>query len=583
MTARAYLDTLPEWAGELGRRYLSRTLSLFVLHGNVRDLFARRTPKGVEHAGLSRWVADALFGQRDIVMFYDRSSGLTFRTSKELADFERALSAHDAYHGTEHSRGLPRDPSSVLRIVESYLAVRVREGRSLALVIDHAESVVPNGELASLSAEDRDVLVTLRRWAQHPPFLEGDVTVVLVASALPDLHPSLLQSPHVAAVSVPIPDESSRREWLEEAVGAEELSKLSAIEPSVLAKLTAGLGLAHLQQLVAEARESGRRLSIESLGRRKKQLIEAECAGLLELVESDLDLDDLAGHDAARELLRDTARAIAAGRSDVVPMGFLVCGPVGTGKSYLARCFAGEIGVPCVVLKNFRSQWQGQTEANLERILTVLEALAPVLVIVDEADAYLGDRNQSGDSGVSNRVFSRIATFMGDTEHRGRVLWALLTSRPDLLPVDLKRQGRAEEHVALFHPDSDEELDEMFRLLARKHGVKTRVESIAQHVATEETAEGARRRRLSGADVEAGIVRAKFRAAARGAERVSAADLRDAFEDFVPATDPLAVELQELAAVLECTSRALLPRRHRDASPAALSARLNELKALLDG
>ena len=67
----------------------------------------------------------------------------------------------------------------MLRVVESYLTVRLREGRSLALVVDHAESVVPNGELASLSPEDRDVLVTLRRWAQHPPFLQGDVTATL--------------------------------------------------------------------------------------------------------------------------------------------------------------------------------------------------------------------------------------------------------------------------------------------------------------------------------------------------------------------------------------------------------------------
>ena len=42
----------------------------------------------------------------------------------------------------------------------------------------------------------------------------------------------------------------------------------------------------------------------------------------------------------------------------------------------------------------------------------------------------------SGDSGVSNRVFAQIAQFMGDTELRGRVIWFLLTCRPDLLPVD---------------------------------------------------------------------------------------------------------------------------------------------------
>src|SRR6266850_5398974 len=138
-------------------------------------------------------------------------------------------------------------------------------------------------------------------------------------------------------------------------------------------------------------------------------------------------------------------------RLDVVPMGFLLCGPVGTGKSFIVRCFAAEIGIPVVELLNFRSMWQGQTEANLERILGLLDALGPVAVVIDEADAALGNREMKGaDSGVSERVFASLAAFMGDTRRRGKVIWFLMTSRPDLVPVDLKRQGRAEEHLALF-------------------------------------------------------------------------------------------------------------------------------------
>ena len=107
-----------------------------------------------------------------------------------------------------------------------------------------------------------------------------------------------------------------------------------------------------------------------------------------------------------------------------------------------------------MTLKNFRSMWQGETEGNLERVLNLLKAMSPIAVIVDEADAQLGNRSSSGDSGVSNRVFAQIAQFMGNTELRGKVIWFLLTCRPDLLPVDLKRQGRAEEHIALFYPDT---------------------------------------------------------------------------------------------------------------------------------
>ena len=157
-------------------------------------------------------------------------------------------------------------------------------------------------------------------------------------------------------------------------------------------------------------------------------------------------------------------------------MGYVICGPVGTGKTFLTTCFAGEVGIPAVTLKNFRSMWQGETEGNLERVLQLLKAMSPIAVIVDEADAQLGNRSSSGDSGVSNRVFAKIAAFMGNTELRGKVIWFLLTCRPDLMPVDLKRQGRAEEHIALFYPDTKEER----AALLRRHAEEERHRASAE-------------------------------------------------------------------------------------------------------
>ncbi|MEM7248902.1 MAG: AAA family ATPase [Acidobacteriota bacterium] len=573
--SREYLTSLPVWASELGRRYLSRTISQFVLYGNVRDSFALQRAKEVTDVSLREWLSESLFGERDHVLFYDRSAGLSFANAAQGEDFRGALSGYDAFHGTEHERHLDRDPATCLRVIESYLKVRLNQGRSLALILDYAESIAPAGELSGLSAEDRDVVVTLHRWAHDPSFLRGDVTIVLIAENLAEIHPTLLASPQVAALEIPPPDQGSRLAALERLMPTKERKKLSSLGLDALSELTAGLKLGQLQHLVAEAQHDGNPIDMSSLAERKKALIESECHGLLEFIESKNDLSAVAGHGAAKARLKQAADAIERGRTDVLPMGYLFSGPVGTGKSYLAKCFAGEIGVPCVLLKNFRSQWQGQTEANLERILTVLKALSPVLVVIDEADAYLGDRDSSGDSGVGSRVFSRIAAFMGDVELRGKVIWALLTCRPDLLPVDLKRQGRAEEHLSLFHPETDEDLDELYRALAKKVGLQTSVKKLTPCLP-----DG---RRFSGADIEAGLVRVKFKAATEDRERVTKKDLTEIFADFLPATDPLAIELQTLAAVLECTSRALVPEEYREVSSSELASRLIELKALVDG
>jgi SpoVK/Ycf46/Vps4 family AAA+-type ATPase len=265
------------------------------------------------------------------------------------------------------------------------------------------------------------------------------------------------------------------------------------------------------------------------------------------------------------------------GALDSLPMGYLLCGPVGTGKSFLAQCVSGEIGVPCVILKNFRSKYVGETEGNLERVLSVLRAMGPVVVVVDEADAALGSREQEGDSGTSSRVFAMIAAQMGDTQYRGRIIWMLLTARPDLLPIDLKRQGRAEVHIPLFYPTDQDEIRRMFVILAGKLGSK---------VLPEDVPIIPQRGDLSGADIEGIVGRALRVSLLAGADRITREALAEVVSQFMPSTQGLERELQETAALLECTDTQFLPALMREKTAAEggrakLQARLTALKQIV--
>jgi hypothetical protein len=169
-----------------------------------------------------------------------------------------------------------------------------------------------------------------------------------------------------------------------------------------------------------------------------------------------------------------------------------------------------------------------------------------VAVIVDEADAAVGNRGDSGDAGTSARVFAQLAAQMGNTRYRGKLIWFLLTCRPDLLPVDLKRQGRCEEHIPLFYPQSPAELREMFVAMARKAKVDLD-ESPARFFGPAA---------LSGADIEAILTRARPSAPARPA-RIR--DFRRRSQDLRSTRGP-AHELQLLAGILECTDLLYCPR-----------------------
>jgi SpoVK/Ycf46/Vps4 family AAA+-type ATPase len=507
------------------------------------------------------------------VLFYDRGGGLTFSNPDMKADFQRALSGYDTFHGTNFSAGLPRNPDGVLNILDNYLRLRILDKKKIAVVIDFAETIAPAADTSGMPAEDRNSLVILKRWAQSPTFLQADITFVLIAENRIELNLGLVQNPGVASIEIPLPSESERLDFIRRQLAPKPLPAGSDVTPESLASLTAGLKRVQLQSMISDAVENQRPLTNKFLVKRKKDMIEAEAGGLLEFVQSRFDLSMVAGHEPAKKRLHDAAEAIRAGRTDVVPMGYVICGPVGTGKTFLTTCFAGEIGIPAVTLKNFRSMWQGVTEGNLERILNLLKAMSPIAVIVDEADAQLGNRSNSGDSGVSSRVFAQIAQFMGNTELRGKVIWFLLTSRPDLLPVDLKRQGRAEEHIALFYPHTDEERLAMLHVALKKTGI-TLTSPEAEAVFLKHS-DG-----LSGADVEAILTRARMKKALENQSGLAAEDLVAALEDFIPPSYPTEIELQTLAAVLECTSKSLLPEQYRSMDRGEIIRRTNQLAML---
>jgi AAA+ superfamily predicted ATPase len=567
------LENLPDWARQLSEKYYSRTLSMFVLHGNVHDLVAWKREEGVEYVPLPKFLNEGLFGRRELVLSYDRGGGLSFGSPEGQEDFGRALAGYDSFHGTKYSQGLPRNPDGVLMLIESYVRLRILDGKKIAVSLGFADTLAPAGDAASMGSEDRNCLVILKRWAQNPSFLHADVTFCLITESLTALNQGIVQNPGVSSIEIPLPDEQDREEFVRRQLEANPLPEGSDVTADTLAKLGSGLKRVQLQNLIAHASENRHPLTVSFLTKVKKELIEAEAGGLLEFVQSRYDLSMVAGHEPVKKKLRDAAAALRAGRFDVLPMGYVICGPVGTGKTFLTTCFAGEVGIPAVTLKNFRSMWQGVTEANLERVLTLLKAMSPIAVIVDEADAQLGDRSSSGDSGVSSRVFAQIAQFMGNTELRGKVIWFLLTCRPDLLPVDLKRQGRAEEHLALFYPEADDERLAMLRAMQKKTGTRVASDEAEKFFLANTGA-------LSGADTEAVLIRARMKSALEGDEAVDVEDLKAAIADFIPPSYPTEIELQNLVAVMECTSRSLLPEKYRNMDRGEILRRVGELGSL---
>jgi transitional endoplasmic reticulum ATPase len=606
---------LPPWAEDLRRRYLRGEASMFVLHGNVYDVVVHNQ----KAYALTEFLTDVLLkDSRETICVFNLASGVRFsKRAASVTDVDDLL--------------LATEKGKVLTALERLLIGTMRT----AVIVEYAEAIAPAGDPTFHADADRAAIISLHRWSSLPAIEKGDNIILLVAENLSELAPKIVSNPKVAVVDVPMPDLDQRQavaRLADPRLSARDAERYAAVTaglksvqiaailtpppateeetsrreafitgilgpgPDVserarkLATLTAGLEQDEIRKLLAPsatapgldmAAADRARADIDRLiATRKREILERECFGLVEFVEPSYGFDVVGGMDEVKKDLMVLADNIREGRTSRVPMGILFTGPMGTGKTFVAEAFAKECGLTTIKLKNFRSKWVGATEGNLEKILTVIKAIGQVVVIIDEGDRAFGNTDGDGDGGTSSRVIARIKEFMSDTANRGRILFLVMTNRPDKLDVDLKRAGRLDRKIPFLYSQTPDEVENVARAVVRKNRISTTVDFTAIRDTFAAKLVG-----YSNADVEAVILMANDDAAreAGGDTTVEARHMTRAAADYFPSRDAELLEYMELLAVFEASSRRLLPPKYASMTPEELDAKLRLLRITVGG
>jgi len=570
-------NPLPDWASQMRDLFRSGSVAQFLIHGNIFDVVPVEDAAGKRLLSVKAFLEGVMFESYDVVLEYDRSRGI--RPIKGAEDWGDWLTQ---VLGNEASMQQTREPGAALELIDRYLlrtlnlqVVRGREGtpRKIAVIIDFAEFVVPRGEAIQLSGPFSANIVKVLGWANDPAILQSNIVTVLLTEGLHDLNPLVVENPHIATLKVPLPSELEMLAYLQTLISTQfpELPSKCEVTIEVLSRRLTGLSRVGARRILSTALTNGQSITAAWLMRMKKEMIERECQGLLEFLESPFTLDHVSGLDAVKTWLREDTQLLRRGIMNALPMGYLITGRIGTGKTFIVQCWAGELGVPCVVFKNFRDRWVGATESNLEKIFSVLHALGQVVVFVDEADQAAGKRGgEDGDSGLSGRVYAMLAKEMSDTRNRGRIVWVFATSRPDLLEVDLKRQGRLDVHIPLFPPQTHDEMQSLLLSVAKKLRFPMEVTDIPP------LPDGIV---LGGNEIEGIFVRALRLFELQKEPRSSLRDIMGSvFKDIRPNAHTRKLEYMDLVAVKECTDSSFLPLQYRNLTPEELEHRIEELR-----
>lgn len=297
---------------------------------------------------------------------------------------------------------------------------------------------------------------------------------------------------------------------------------------AALVEALRGLSMGEAQRVVHEAALRDGAVSggdVDFARRAKAELLGA--GGALELVDPGSEgLDAVGGMERLKEWLRLRARGTSPeARSFGIdpPRGILLTGVPGCGKSLLARSVAAAWRLPLVLLDPaaLYGPYVGESEGRLRDALQALEAMAPVVVWVDELEKGFAAGGE-GDGGVSRRV---LGTFLRWLQDRPAGVFLVATCNDVAsLPAELLRKGRFDEVFFVDLPDAADR-EEILRVHLSSRGRDPARFDLA--------ALGERTEGFSGSEIEAAVVAALYRAFAEDRD-VTTADVLEEVARSVP-------------------------------------------------
>ena len=181
----------------------------------------------------------------------------------------------------------------------------------------------------------------------------------------------------------------------------------------------------------------------------KKQLVQK--SGILEMIPLKEKISDIGGLDNLKSWLNQKAKVLKnidkAEKFGVdLPKGVLIAGLPGCGKSLNAKAAAALFEVPLIRLDMGRllGKYVGESESNLRRAISLVEAISPCVLWIDELEkAFAGIGGTGGGNEVTTRLFGTFLTWLQEKENPAFIV--ATANNISNLPPELLRKGRFDE------------------------------------------------------------------------------------------------------------------------------------------
>ncbi len=572
--AESAIGSRAKFLDELSEAYNLRRKSLVLLTGDVHGLFS--SPAAADFVSLEEAIRGEL-GDKFNLVRVDIASGVTFYDAETEREVIRICESTDGSEVPEARRKLMKEliersrhsPLSALVLLRGMADAfhRAREAgesiRPLCLVLQYAGALFPAGDFTRLSELDRQRLVLFLHWANDPVFVGGPDLLLLVNPVKSEVNSKITALPAADHQEIQLPEVEERREFVEWFRASHEKLRFEGGWEKFCHD-AAGLTLASIKDLLELATRTGRRVARSDVVQEVNRLLEAELGEIIRIKYPQHGPDDIIGHHQTGEIFHTIFERCE--EEETAVSAILVSGPNGGGKTFQLEAHAAASGRVVVELAGIRGSYFGETDKFFELLRWHIATFGKILILVDEAHTAFGSIHSGETHKTEKRLSGNIIKMMGDPSFLGKVLWGLMTSRPDELDPDIK--SRSPIQIPIFDLEGEERWNFVTQMFARK-GIDLDDEEL-ETVFSETDYYSARDYRNLVAEVLA---------ARRKDPDIRASEVLEGWQ--ASRSIERERELQELIAALHCSYPRLLPQRIQEMSERQIVERVETIKRML--
>lgn len=448
---------------------------------------------------------------------------------------------------------------------EAFVRVRKLEPgiKPMCVIIQFAGALFSAGDYSRLSELDRQRLILFLSWVSDPMFREGPELIVLINPVKSEINAKVLALPNTAHIEIDLPKQEERKQFVHYFLAYHTGVEFShGMEKFV--EDTAGLALDNIKDLLEVAAKKDDPISRHHVVAEVNNILQSQLGDIIRIKYPSHTRKDIVGYKETGEIFtnifercEDPETAVAA---------ILVSGPNGSGKTFQLEAYAGESGRVVIELAGIRGSYFGETDKFFELLRWHITTFGKILILVDEAHTAFGSVHSGQTHQTEQRLSGNIIKMMGDPRYFGKVLWGLMTSRPDELDPDIK--SRAPIQVPIFDLEGEERKDFVSELFKRK-GIQPTEEELVEVLSKTDYYSARDYRNLT----------AEMLAQRRKNPDCTILEVLMGWQ--ASKSIKRQREFQEMIAALHCSYPKLLPEKYRDIPDDVLMRQVEELKQLL--